>query len=63
MGASVAEMVSISFQFRFVEYDNSLAAAKGSTLKFTYLLMAWNLYQIGYFSRKHSWVLHGCFLL
>ena len=38
-----------------------LAAAEGST--HNYLLMAGNLHEIGYFSRKHPWVLPGCFLL
>ena len=65
----VAKMVWIPVQFSFVEYDGYflcasyyvLAAVEGST--HNYLLMAGNLHQIGYFSRKHPWVLPGCFLL
>ena len=65
----VAKMVWVSVPFTFVEYDGcflgasyyALAAAEGSTDN--YSLMAENLHQIGYLSRKHPWVLPGCFLL
>ena len=62
------KVAKISVHFSFVEYDGCflgasyyvLAAAEGSTQN--YLLMAGNLHQINYFSRKHPWVLPGCFL-
>ena len=65
----VAKMVWISIQFSFVEYDGCfqgasfyvLSAGEGST--HNYLLMAGNLHQIAYFSRKQPRVLPGCFLL
>ena len=49
-----------------------LAAAEGSTQEVPrkhpgsthdYLVMAGDLNQLGYFSRKHPWVFPGCFLL
>ena len=65
----VAKMVWISVQFSFIEYDGCFLLSmyqqqqKEEPKKHPYyLLMAGNFHQIGYFSRKHPWVLPECFL-
>ena len=66
----VAKMVWIFVQFSFVEYDGCflgasyyvLAAAEGRTQEAP-ILSTGNFHQIGYFSKKHPWVLPECFLL
>ena len=65
----VANMVWISVPLTFVEYDGCfLLCTSSSRRKYPgsthhYLLMAGNSHQIGNLSRKHAWVLPGCFLL
>ena len=56
-------------QFSFVDYDGCFLLYTSSSRRkhpgstHNYLIMAGNLHQIGYFSRKHPWVLPGCFFL
>ena len=63
------QMVWVSVQFSFVEYDGCFLLCTSSSRKkhqgsaHKYLSIAGNLHQIGCFSRKHPWVLPGFFFL